>query len=126
MTPSLHCAVLNAQPQRRFKQPQNLDIKDTPGLMYSPSTISSTSQSSIPISIVPVTAQPGRSLYEDPKYMRDDPRWDQEVRGATAVLERLLESWEKAPRAEDHVRVGRAVSTRDPYPPSRDYQEAWD
>ncbi|KAH9168047.1 hypothetical protein EDB89DRAFT_2074291 [Lactarius sanguifluus] len=51
MTPSLHCAVLNVQPQRRFKQPQNLDIKDTPGLMYSPSTISSTSQSSIPISV---------------------------------------------------------------------------
>ncbi|KAH9165034.1 hypothetical protein EDB89DRAFT_2077337 [Lactarius sanguifluus] len=73
-----------------------------------------------------VTAQPGRSLHEDPKYAQDDPRWDREVRGATAVLERLLESWEKAPRAEDHVRVGRAVSTRDPYPPSRDYQEAWD
>ncbi|KAH9165319.1 hypothetical protein EDB89DRAFT_1911495 [Lactarius sanguifluus] len=36
---------------RRFKQSQNLDIKDTPTLMHSPSTISSTSQSSISISL---------------------------------------------------------------------------
>ncbi|KAH9166155.1 hypothetical protein EDB89DRAFT_2076153 [Lactarius sanguifluus] len=36
---------------RRFKQSQNLDIKDTPSLTHSPSTISSTSQSSISISL---------------------------------------------------------------------------
>src|ERR1700761_5495776 len=36
---------------RRFKQSQNLDAKDTPSLMYSPSTISSTSRSSISISL---------------------------------------------------------------------------
>ncbi|KAI9433230.1 hypothetical protein H4582DRAFT_2082710 [Lactarius indigo] len=36
---------------RRFKQSQNLDIKDTPSLMHSPSTISSTSQSSASISL---------------------------------------------------------------------------
>ncbi|KAH9014546.1 hypothetical protein EDB84DRAFT_1529098, partial [Lactarius hengduanensis] len=36
---------------RRFKQSQNLDIKDTLSLMHSPSTISSTSQSSISISL---------------------------------------------------------------------------
>ncbi|KAH9058964.1 hypothetical protein EDB83DRAFT_2675684 [Lactarius deliciosus] len=39
---------------RRFKQSQNLDIKDTPSLVHSPSTISSTSQysqSSISISL---------------------------------------------------------------------------
>ncbi|KAH8986652.1 hypothetical protein EDB86DRAFT_2235236 [Lactarius hatsudake] len=36
---------------RRFKQSQNLDTKDTPSLMHSPSTISSISQSSISISL---------------------------------------------------------------------------
>ncbi|KAH9054853.1 hypothetical protein EDB87DRAFT_1688740 [Lactarius vividus] len=36
---------------RRFKQSQNLDIKDTPSLVHSPSTISSTSQSSTSISL---------------------------------------------------------------------------
>ncbi|KAH9012395.1 hypothetical protein EDB83DRAFT_2321946 [Lactarius deliciosus] len=36
---------------RRFKQSQNLDINDTPSLVHSPSTISSTSQSSISISL---------------------------------------------------------------------------
>ncbi|KAH9062517.1 hypothetical protein EDB83DRAFT_2315391 [Lactarius deliciosus] len=36
---------------RRFKHSQNLDIKDIPSLMHSPSTISSTSQSSISISL---------------------------------------------------------------------------
>ncbi|KAH9166174.1 hypothetical protein EDB89DRAFT_2005593, partial [Lactarius sanguifluus] len=36
---------------RRFKQSQNPDIKDTPSLTHSPSTISSTSQSSISISL---------------------------------------------------------------------------
>ncbi|KAH9163977.1 hypothetical protein EDB89DRAFT_1912429 [Lactarius sanguifluus] len=56
-----------------------------------------------------VTAQPGRSLCKDPKYMQDDLRWDREVRGATAVLKRLLGNWEKAPCAEDHVRVGCVV-----------------
>ncbi|KAH9010500.1 hypothetical protein EDB83DRAFT_2680812 [Lactarius deliciosus] len=36
---------------RRFKQSQNLDIKDMPSFMHSPSTISPTSQSSISISL---------------------------------------------------------------------------
>ncbi|KAH9038668.1 hypothetical protein EDB83DRAFT_2647321 [Lactarius deliciosus] len=39
---------------RMFKQPQKFDIKDTPSLMYSPSTISSTSQSSVSISVSPL------------------------------------------------------------------------
>ncbi|KAH9166588.1 hypothetical protein EDB89DRAFT_1910619 [Lactarius sanguifluus] len=37
------------------------------------------------------------------KYTQDNPQWDREVHGATAVLECLLESWEQAPRAEDHM-----------------------
>ncbi|KAH9166968.1 hypothetical protein EDB89DRAFT_1910338 [Lactarius sanguifluus] len=41
--------------------------------------------------------------------MQDDLQWDQEVRGATAVLKDLLEKWKKELRAEDHVRAGRAV-----------------
>ncbi|KAH9159197.1 hypothetical protein EDB89DRAFT_1916598 [Lactarius sanguifluus] len=57
----------------------------------------------------PVTAQPGRDPHNNQKYVQDDPRWDREVRGATAVLERLLESWEQAPHAEDHVQVGHAI-----------------
>ena len=36
---------------RRFKHSQNIDAKDTPSLMYSPSTISSTSRSSISITL---------------------------------------------------------------------------
>ncbi|KAH9170485.1 hypothetical protein EDB89DRAFT_1907734 [Lactarius sanguifluus] len=54
-----------------------------------------------------VTAQPGQDLCKDQRYAQDDPRWEREVRGATAVLERLLESWEDTPHTEDHVRVGR-------------------
>ncbi|KAH9167252.1 hypothetical protein EDB89DRAFT_1910168 [Lactarius sanguifluus] len=73
-----------------------------------------------------VAVQPERDPRSDQKYMQDNPQWDREVHGATAVLEDLLEKWKEEPYARDHVRVGHAVSTRDPYPPSRDYQEAWE
>ncbi|KAH9178101.1 hypothetical protein EDB89DRAFT_1901703 [Lactarius sanguifluus] len=57
---------------------------------------------------VAVTAQPGRDLRNTQKYAQDDPQWNREVRGATAVLEDLLEKWKEEPPAQDHVRVGRA------------------
>ncbi|KAH9163385.1 hypothetical protein EDB89DRAFT_1912709 [Lactarius sanguifluus] len=47
--------------------------------------------------------------YSNQKYTQDDPQWDREVRGATAVLEDLLEKWKEEPYVRDHVRVGRAV-----------------
>ncbi|KAH9167801.1 hypothetical protein EDB89DRAFT_1909778 [Lactarius sanguifluus] len=56
-----------------------------------------------------VTAQPGRDPRNTQEYTQDDPQWEREVRGATAVLEDLLEKWKTEPHAQDHVRVGRAV-----------------
>ncbi|KAH9175725.1 hypothetical protein EDB89DRAFT_2240881 [Lactarius sanguifluus] len=56
-----------------------------------------------------VAAKPKRNPQSDQKYTQDDPQWDREVRGATAVLEDLLEKWKKEPYAQDHVRAGRAV-----------------
>ncbi|KAH9160604.1 hypothetical protein EDB89DRAFT_1914619 [Lactarius sanguifluus] len=56
-----------------------------------------------------VTAQLERDPRSNQKYTQDDPQWDREVRGATAVLEDLLEKWKKEPYAQDHVRVGHAV-----------------
>ncbi|KAH9162104.1 hypothetical protein EDB89DRAFT_1913439 [Lactarius sanguifluus] len=56
-----------------------------------------------------VAAQPKRNPRNDQKYMQDDPQWDREVRGATAVLEDLLEKWKEEPYTQDHVRVGRVV-----------------
>ncbi|KAH9166057.1 hypothetical protein EDB89DRAFT_1910911 [Lactarius sanguifluus] len=59
--------------------------------------------------VTDVTAQPGRDPRSNQKYTQDDPQRDREVRGATAVLEDLLEKWKKEPHAQDHVRVGHAV-----------------
>ncbi|KAH9163431.1 hypothetical protein EDB89DRAFT_1912660 [Lactarius sanguifluus] len=50
-----------------------------------------------------VTAQPGRDPRNNQKYMQDDLQWDREVRGATAVLEDLLEKWKKEPPTQDHM-----------------------
>ncbi|KAH9172057.1 hypothetical protein EDB89DRAFT_1906500 [Lactarius sanguifluus] len=56
-----------------------------------------------------VTAQPGQDPHNYQKHTQDDLQWDREVRGATAVLEDLLEKWKKEPYTQDHMRVGRAV-----------------
>ncbi|KAH9172054.1 hypothetical protein EDB89DRAFT_1906497 [Lactarius sanguifluus] len=56
-----------------------------------------------------VAVQPERNPRNNQKYAQDDPQWDREVRGATAVLEDLLEKWKEEPYARDHVRAGRAV-----------------
>ncbi|KAH9165851.1 hypothetical protein EDB89DRAFT_1911128 [Lactarius sanguifluus] len=56
---------------------------------------------------VAVTAQPGRSQRDYWEDAQDDAKWAREVRGATAVLERLLESGEYP---TDHMKVGRLVS----------------
>ncbi|KAH9175996.1 hypothetical protein EDB89DRAFT_1903487 [Lactarius sanguifluus] len=55
-----------------------------------------------------VTVQPGRDQMEYWREAQDNAEWAREVRGATAVLERLLESGEY-PTA-DHVNVARLVS----------------
>ncbi|KAH8976447.1 hypothetical protein EDB83DRAFT_2538708 [Lactarius deliciosus] len=68
--------------------------------------------------ILTVTAQPGRGP-EDDDY---DPQRENEVRAATAVLERLLGAWEYE---TDHVQTARAVSSYTPHPSTR-YQEPWE
>ncbi|KAH9083601.1 hypothetical protein EDB83DRAFT_2511914 [Lactarius deliciosus] len=65
-----------------------------------------------------VTAQPGR----DPEDGDYDPQRENEVRAATAVLERLLGAWEYE---TDHVQTARAVSSYTPHPSMR-YQEPWE
>ncbi|KAH8991832.1 hypothetical protein EDB83DRAFT_2534913 [Lactarius deliciosus] len=61
---------------------------------------------------------PGRGP-EDDDY---DPQRENEVRAATAVLERLLGAWEYE---TDHVQMARAVSSYAPQPSTR-YQEPWE
>ncbi|KAH9060338.1 hypothetical protein EDB83DRAFT_2520339 [Lactarius deliciosus] len=70
------------------------------------------------VSCLFVTAQPGRGP-EDDDY---DPQRENEVRAATAVLERLLGAWEYE---TDHVQTARAVSSYTPHPSTR-YQEPWE
>ncbi|KAH9047032.1 hypothetical protein EDB83DRAFT_2523290 [Lactarius deliciosus] len=51
-----------------------------------------------------------------------DPQRENEVRAATAVLERLLGAWEYE---TDHVQTAHAVSSYTPHPSTR-YQEPWE
>ncbi|KAH9029810.1 hypothetical protein EDB83DRAFT_2526135 [Lactarius deliciosus] len=62
--------------------------------------------------------EPGRDPGDDDY----DPQRENEVRAATAVLERLLGAWEYE---TDHVQTARAVSSYTPHPSTR-YQEPWE
>ncbi|KAH9176524.1 hypothetical protein EDB89DRAFT_1902855 [Lactarius sanguifluus] len=55
----------------------------------------------------PAALVPGFNQREYWRAARNDPRWEHEVCRATAVLERLLESWEYG---MEHIWAGRVIS----------------
>ncbi|KAH9170672.1 hypothetical protein EDB89DRAFT_2071705 [Lactarius sanguifluus] len=70
-----------------------------------------------------VTAEPDRDQREYWRAAQNNPQWEHEVCGATAVLEHLLESWEYG---MEHIWAGRAVSSYNPRYETQHYQEPWE